>query len=271
MEVSIPFPLKECGITTGGTCHKGKSAGRHRGASVFRHKFHFLISVSYGINVCVRLMGLISGRKNTRWADVVKIYLCRSCICLVCGADPDFMSPEICCIIIKESLHLTLWFLLLLFLFKHTLLFDWRLLATFSLSFFFLIQQIRHVYGQCASSAPRGIWWWSFYTRACADSRHTCWIFLCCRDPTTCCIVVSWSISNASTFRIIIRSHCLVLREKKYDWGCCIVQCRMLMIHSSIFIAIFGFHMPAQQAFQSIGNGIVFANWPIMWIVVNAM
>ncbi|KAI7886952.1 lactate permease [Lichtheimia hyalospora FSU 10163] len=38
-----------------------------------------------------------------------------------------------------------------------------------------------------------------------------------------------------------------------------------------IFIAIFGFHMPAQQAFQSIGNGIVFANWPIMWIVVNAM
>ncbi|KAI9320787.1 lactate permease [Dichotomocladium elegans] len=38
-----------------------------------------------------------------------------------------------------------------------------------------------------------------------------------------------------------------------------------------IFIAIFGWHMPAQQAFQSIGNGIVFANWPIMWIVVNAM
>lgn len=29
--------------------------------------------------------------------------------------------------------------------------------------------------------------------------------------------------------------------------------------------------MPATQAFQSIGNGIVFANWPIMWIVVNAM
>ena len=29
--------------------------------------------------------------------------------------------------------------------------------------------------------------------------------------------------------------------------------------------------MPAQQAFESIGNGIVFANWPIMWIVVNAM
>ncbi|KAI7860199.1 lactate permease [Circinella umbellata] len=39
----------------------------------------------------------------------------------------------------------------------------------------------------------------------------------------------------------------------------------------SIFIAIFGWHMPAQQAFQSIGNGIVFANWPIMWIVINAM
>ncbi|RCH97378.1 hypothetical protein CU098_010982, partial [Rhizopus stolonifer] len=38
-----------------------------------------------------------------------------------------------------------------------------------------------------------------------------------------------------------------------------------------IFIAIFGWHMPAQQAFESIGNGIVFANWPIMWIVVNAM
>lgn len=39
----------------------------------------------------------------------------------------------------------------------------------------------------------------------------------------------------------------------------------------SIFIAIFAWHMPAQQAFESIGNGIVFANWPIMWIVVNAM
>ncbi|KAG1150123.1 hypothetical protein G6F37_000612 [Rhizopus arrhizus] len=38
-----------------------------------------------------------------------------------------------------------------------------------------------------------------------------------------------------------------------------------------IFIAIFAWHMPAQQAFESIGNGIVFANWPIMWIVVNAM
>jgi lactate permease len=39
----------------------------------------------------------------------------------------------------------------------------------------------------------------------------------------------------------------------------------------SIFIAIFAWHMPAQQCFESIGNGIVFANWPIMWIVVNAM
>ncbi|SAL98245.1 hypothetical protein [Absidia glauca] len=38
-----------------------------------------------------------------------------------------------------------------------------------------------------------------------------------------------------------------------------------------IFIAIFAWHMPAQQCFESIGNGIVFANWPIMWIVVNAM
>ncbi|KAI8333576.1 lactate permease [Chlamydoabsidia padenii] len=38
-----------------------------------------------------------------------------------------------------------------------------------------------------------------------------------------------------------------------------------------IFIAIFAWHMPAQQCFQSIGNGIVFANWPIMWIVINAM
>ncbi|KAI8646113.1 lactate permease [Parasitella parasitica] len=38
-----------------------------------------------------------------------------------------------------------------------------------------------------------------------------------------------------------------------------------------IFIAIFGWDMPAQQAFESIGNGVVFANWPIMWIVVNAM
>ncbi|KAI9497076.1 lactate permease [Zychaea mexicana] len=39
----------------------------------------------------------------------------------------------------------------------------------------------------------------------------------------------------------------------------------------SIFIAIFGWDMPAQQAFQSIGNGIVFANWPIMWIVVRRL
>ncbi|KAI9284591.1 lactate permease [Umbelopsis sp. AD052] len=38
-----------------------------------------------------------------------------------------------------------------------------------------------------------------------------------------------------------------------------------------IFIAIFGWHMPAQQCFESIANGIVYANWPIMWIVVNAM
>lgn len=29
--------------------------------------------------------------------------------------------------------------------------------------------------------------------------------------------------------------------------------------------------MPAQQCFESIANGIVFAEWPIMWIVVNAM
>lgn len=29
--------------------------------------------------------------------------------------------------------------------------------------------------------------------------------------------------------------------------------------------------MPAKHCFESIGNGIVFANWPIMWIVVNAM
>ncbi|KAG2223057.1 hypothetical protein INT45_008258 [Circinella minor] len=38
-----------------------------------------------------------------------------------------------------------------------------------------------------------------------------------------------------------------------------------------IFIAIFAWHMPAQQAFSAIANGIVFANWPIMWIVFNAM
>lgn len=29
--------------------------------------------------------------------------------------------------------------------------------------------------------------------------------------------------------------------------------------------------MPAAMAFESIGNGMVYANWPIMWIVVNAM
>jgi L-lactate permease len=39
----------------------------------------------------------------------------------------------------------------------------------------------------------------------------------------------------------------------------------------SVFIAIFGWHMPATQAFEAIANGIVYALWPIMWIVVNAM
>ena len=39
----------------------------------------------------------------------------------------------------------------------------------------------------------------------------------------------------------------------------------------SIFVAIFGWHMPAVQAFEAIGNGIVYANWPIMWIVFNSM
>ncbi|KAI9316721.1 lactate permease [Dichotomocladium elegans] len=38
-----------------------------------------------------------------------------------------------------------------------------------------------------------------------------------------------------------------------------------------IFIAIFGWDMPAQQAFSAIANGLVFANWPIMWIVFHAM
>ncbi|KAI9498349.1 lactate permease [Zychaea mexicana] len=38
-----------------------------------------------------------------------------------------------------------------------------------------------------------------------------------------------------------------------------------------IFIAIFAWHMPAKQAFLAIANGLVFANWPIMWIVFNAM
>ncbi|CAO3627506.1 unnamed protein product [Cunninghamella echinulata] len=38
-----------------------------------------------------------------------------------------------------------------------------------------------------------------------------------------------------------------------------------------IFIAIWGWHTPATICFQAIGNGMVFANWPIMWIVVNAM
>ncbi|KAG1054112.1 hypothetical protein G6F43_003857 [Rhizopus delemar] len=38
-----------------------------------------------------------------------------------------------------------------------------------------------------------------------------------------------------------------------------------------IIISIFGWHMPAQQAFEAVGNGIVYANWPIMWLVFNAM
>ncbi|KAI7867814.1 lactate permease [Spinellus fusiger] len=38
-----------------------------------------------------------------------------------------------------------------------------------------------------------------------------------------------------------------------------------------IFVAIFGWRMPAQQAFESVAFGLVFANWPIMWIVVNAI
>lgn len=105
MEVSIPFPLEECGITTGGTCHKGKSAGRQK-----RQCGPTQISFSHQCqlwNKCVCAShGAYQWKHNTRCADVFKTYLCRSCICLVCGADPDFMSPEICCIIIKESLHL---------------------------------------------------------------------------------------------------------------------------------------------------------------------
>lgn len=42
-------------------------------------------------------------------------------------------------------------------------------------------------------------------------------------------------------------------------------------IYNSIFVAIFAWRMPAQQAFSSIAFGLVFANWPIMWIVFNAM
>ncbi|CAO0792467.1 unnamed protein product [Mucor circinelloides] len=42
-------------------------------------------------------------------------------------------------------------------------------------------------------------------------------------------------------------------------------------LFTCIFIAIFGWHMPAQQAFEAIGNGVVYALWPIMWVVVNAM
>ncbi|KAG1152370.1 hypothetical protein G6F37_000218 [Rhizopus arrhizus] len=38
-----------------------------------------------------------------------------------------------------------------------------------------------------------------------------------------------------------------------------------------IIISIFGWHIPAQQAFEAVGNGIVYANWPIMWLVFNAM
>lgn len=38
-----------------------------------------------------------------------------------------------------------------------------------------------------------------------------------------------------------------------------------------ILIAIFGWGMPAKLALLSIANGISFALWPIMWIVINAM
>ncbi|KAG1453297.1 hypothetical protein G6F56_007611 [Rhizopus delemar] len=38
-----------------------------------------------------------------------------------------------------------------------------------------------------------------------------------------------------------------------------------------IIISIFGWHMPAAQTFEAVGNGIVYANWPIMWLVFNAM
>ncbi|KAL9557192.1 hypothetical protein MBANPS3_001495 [Mucor bainieri] len=42
-------------------------------------------------------------------------------------------------------------------------------------------------------------------------------------------------------------------------------------LFTCIFIAIFGWHMPAQQAFSAVGCGVVYALWPIMWVVVNAM
>ncbi|KAI9261751.1 lactate permease [Sporodiniella umbellata] len=38
-----------------------------------------------------------------------------------------------------------------------------------------------------------------------------------------------------------------------------------------IIISVFGWQMPAVQAFEAVGNGFVYANWPIMWLVFNAM
>lgn len=57
----------------------------------------------------------------------------------------------------------------------------------------------------------------------------------------------------------------------QHAYGTPFFSCTVILSSFSIFIAIFGWHMPAQQAFSSIANGIVFANWPIMWIVVNAL
>jgi len=36
-------------------------------------------------------------------------------------------------------------------------------------------------------------------------------------------------------------------------------------------VAILGWKMPADLAFDSVFNGAVFALWPVMWIVVNAL
>ncbi|KAI8885399.1 lactate permease [Backusella circina FSU 941] len=38
-----------------------------------------------------------------------------------------------------------------------------------------------------------------------------------------------------------------------------------------LLISIFAWQMPAAQAFEAVGYGMVYANWPIMWIVVNSM
>jgi lactate permease len=48
-------------------------------------------------------------------------------------------------------------------------------------------------------------------------------------------------------------------------------QAALVGLVVGLIIAIFGWQMPSELAFRSALNGSVFALWPVMWIVVNAL